>query len=155
MSGWIIPLPQLTIRITEIVPKLKNQIVWDSLRALPTMKSWRRRQINKEPNYSNALRNMTCTVRKLQTKLFEKHNITVSLGTVHNLKPFYVSFPTEKEKILCMCKFCLNTRMKFDIMMEYSKSHSGKAFTSVSNFFIRKLCVWQIRGKLLVFMLLW
>ena len=42
---------------------------------------------------------MTCSKRKLQTKLFEMHNISASLRTIYNLKPFYISFPTEKEKI--------------------------------------------------------
>ena len=53
---------------------------------------------------------MTCSIRKLQTKLFEKHNISISFGTIYNLKPFYISFSTEKEKILCKCKLCLTIR---------------------------------------------
>ena len=52
---------------------------------------------------------MTCSIRKLQTKLFEKHNINTSLGTIYNLEQFYISFPTETENILCMCKL-LNKR---------------------------------------------
>ena len=53
---------------------------------------------------------MTCSIRKLQTKLFEKHNISISFGTIYNLKLFYISFSTEKEKTLCKCKLCLNIR---------------------------------------------
>ena len=59
---------------------------------------------------------MTCTSQKLQSKLKEKHDIIISLGTLLNHKPFYATFETEKEKISCMCKLCLNTRLKFDTL---------------------------------------
>ena len=41
---------------------------------------------------------MTCTIRKIQVKLFEKYSMNVSIGKIFNLKPFFMSFPTEKEK---------------------------------------------------------
>ena len=80
---------------------------------------------------------MTCSIRKLQTKLFEKYNISASLGTIYNLKPFYISFPTEKEKNLCMCKVCLNIGEKFDCLMDGSKKHNGKIFKSISSLFMK------------------
>ena len=79
---------------------------------------------------------MTCTIRKLQVKLFEKYNMNVFIGTIFNLKPFFISFPTEKEKKLCMCKLCLNLRMKFDCIMEHTKNQNGKVFTFMSNFYM-------------------
>ena len=79
---------------------------------------------------------MTCTIRKLQVKLFENYNINVSIGTIFISKQFFISFPTEKEKMLCMCKLCLNLRMKFDCIMEYTKNQNGKVFTSMSNFYM-------------------
>lgn len=79
---------------------------------------------------------MTCTIGKIQVKLFEKYNMNVSIGTIFNLKPFFISFPTEKEKILCMCKLSLNLCMKFDCIMEHTKNQNGKVFTSMSNFYM-------------------
>ena len=79
---------------------------------------------------------MTCTIRKLQVKLFAKYKMNVSTGTIFKLKPFFISFPTEKEKILCMCKLRLNLRMKFDCIMEHTKNQNGKVFISMSNFYM-------------------
>ena len=79
---------------------------------------------------------MTCTIRKLQVKLFAKYKMNVSTGTIFKLKPFFISFPTEKEKILCMCKLCLNLHMKFDCIMEHTKNENGKVFTFMSNFYM-------------------
>ena len=79
---------------------------------------------------------MTCTIRKLQVKFFEKYNMNISIGTIFNLKPFFISFPTEKEKILCMCKLCLNLHIKFDCIMEHTKNENGKVFTFMSNFYM-------------------
>lgn len=79
---------------------------------------------------------MTCTIRKIQVKLFEKYSMNVSIGKIFNLKPFFMSFPTEKEKKLCMCKLCLNLRMKFHCIMEQTKNQNGNVFTSMSNFYV-------------------
>ena len=79
---------------------------------------------------------MTCTIRKIQVKLFEKYSMNVSIGKIFNLKAFFMSFPTEKEKKLCMCKLCLNLRMKFHCIMEQTKNQNGNVFTSMSNFYV-------------------
>ena len=45
----------------------------------------------REVKLITATRNiMTCTIRKLQVKLFEKYNMNVSIGTIFNLKPFFI-----------------------------------------------------------------
>ena len=38
-----------------------------------------------------------------------------------NLKPFYIENPYEIEKESCLCKFCLNLRLKFDAVQKHLK----------------------------------
>ena len=78
----------------------------------------------------------TCTVRKLKAKLLTEHGLNVSLGAISYLKPFYITNPTEKEKVLCMCKLCLNYRNKFTAMMAHSKEHNGPYYDSISKYYI-------------------
>ena len=45
---------------------------------------------------------MTCTIGKIQVKLFEKYNMNVSIGTIFNLKPFLYLFQLKRKKF-CAC----------------------------------------------------
>ena len=42
---------------------------------------------------------MTRSLRKLQTNLFGKHNINTSLGTIHNLKLFYLLLQKKRKSV--------------------------------------------------------
>ena len=61
---------------------------------------------------------ITCTVKALQQKLNEKFQLDVSTGTIVSLKPFYMTYATENEIVLCMCKLCLNTRLFFNVVKQ-------------------------------------
>ena len=56
---------------------------------------------------------LTCTVRMIKEQLIKK-GFSISLGTVLSLKPFFVTYPTEKEISLCLCKLCLNVKLLFE-----------------------------------------
>ena len=51
--------------------------------------------------------------RMVQAKVSEK-GLDVSLGKVLSLRPFFVTYPTEKVLSLCLCKMYLNTRLLFE-----------------------------------------
>ena len=51
----------------------------------------------------------TCTLKAIKEKLSE-NNIDVSFGTILSLRPFFITFATEKEMALCLCKIFLNAR---------------------------------------------
>ena len=78
----------------------------------------------------------TCTLNQLKHKVYEKHQIEVSLGTMLNLKPIFITYATEKEKVICMFKLCLNTRLLFSPIMEHTKSSGGQEFTSITEYFM-------------------
>ena len=59
----------------------------------------------------------------------ETHGIDALLGLVLQCKPFYLSYASEKEKVLCICQLCLNTRLLF-------KTINNNEFESVAKFFI-------------------
>ena len=77
---------------------------------------------------------LTCTVRNIQTKVKEK-GLTVSLGKVMSLKPFFITYPTEKEMSLCLCKLCLNARMLFEPLQAKAKKDGESIENSISSFF--------------------
>ena len=55
----------------------------------------------------------TSTVCLLHHKLAQK-GINVSIGSVLNCKPFFITSASAKEMALCLCEICLNTKVLFD-----------------------------------------
>ena len=74
------------------------------------------------------------TVNSLKLKLFEECGIDVSVGTILNLKPFFVVNATEREKVLYMCKLCLNTGSLFNALMEHHKLNTVVVSHSLSEY---------------------
>ena len=64
----------------------------------------------------------TCTVRHMKTLVKDKCGYDTSLGKLNFLKPFFVTNAAEKERVLCMCKHCLNIRLKLDVIMSHIMS---------------------------------
>ena len=67
----------------------------------------------------------TKTVREIKKKI--EHN--VSIGFIINLKPFYVQNPTEREKASCLCKACLNLRIRFNELKKHMKDKTVDSMT--------------------------
>lgn len=61
----------------------------------------------------------TKNVREIQHIVKTKHNIDIYIGSVHSLRPFYIQPPSEREKESCLCKFCLNLRLKFNELQRH------------------------------------
>ena len=78
---------------------------------------------------------LTCTVRNIYNKLTES-GVRVSLGKVMSLKPFFITYPTEKEISLCLCKLCLNVKMLLEPLMAKAKKDDDKIYNSASEFFM-------------------
>ena len=92
---------------------------------------------------------LTITLRSLQKKILEKMGEEISLGTIFHYKPFFISYATEKEKILCMCILCLNIREQFDSLMKYIRTldRSHPVFTSITSYFMQGCnCEWGESG---------
>lgn len=77
---------------------------------------------------------VTYPVRLIQGKVVEK-GYTVSLGKVLSLRPFFVTYPTEKELPLCFCKLCLNSKLLFEPILVQAKK-VGDISKSLTEFFI-------------------
>ena len=77
----------------------------------------------------------TCTFRSIQSKLEEK-GVNVSIGSIIAFRPFFITFATEKEVALCLCKLCLNTRMMFEPFMKQAKKDGDEIFSSITKFFM-------------------
>ena len=77
----------------------------------------------------------TCTVRLIQSKLEEK-GVNVSIGSILAFRPFFITFSTEKEIALCLCKLCLNTRIMFEPLMKQAKKDGAEFFSSITKFFM-------------------
>ena len=75
----------------------------------------------------------TKTIRELHQKLREK-GYQISIGTLINLRPFYIKTATEREKLTCLCKECLNLRLRFCELMKYVKD-PNKKLTSMSKYY--------------------
>ena len=69
----------------------------------------------------------TTTVRDIVNKLKEK-----GYGTVFNYRPFFVGVATEREKLECLCKICLNTRILFNTVMNVVKGEKYKVYDSIT-----------------------
>ena len=97
--------------------------------------------------YITTRRVVTCTVRKMKSLIMEKYDYNVSLGKINYLKPFFLTTPTEKEKVLCMCKRCLNTRLTFDVIMSHMRKYGGEEYQSISDYLMAHCkCVKNANG---------
>ena len=79
---------------------------------------------------------ITTIVKVLQEKLVEK-GIDVSMGKIVSLRPFFITYPTNKEIALCLCKMCLNARMMYEVLVKQAEEDGDEVDpTSLTNFFI-------------------
>ena len=76
---------------------------------------------------------LTCTVSNIQKKLLEL-GTKVSLFNVMSLKPFFITYPTEKKLYLCFCKLCLNIKMLLEPLMAKAKKDHDTTYKSASEF---------------------
>ena len=53
-----------------------------------------------------------------------------------NLKPFFMTFPTEIEVALCLCKLCFNVKLLMEPLMAKAKSDGDVVFDSTTKFFM-------------------
>ena len=75
---------------------------------------------------------LTATIRELQDKLL-KNDISVSIGSILSLKPFFITYATEKEIALCLCKLCLNAKMMYDALISKAKKEGDTMPASMSS----------------------
>ena len=102
---------------------------------------------------------LTVTIPTLQKKLLEKVGQSLSLGTIFHYKPFFISYASEKEKVLCMCILCLNTREMFDSLMTYVITvDPNSVHSSITQYFMQGCmqgchCEWAewVLGERLLF----
>ena len=78
---------------------------------------------------------VTTTIRTLLHKLSEK-GISVSIGSLFKMKPFYITTSTEKEMALCLCKLCLNARLCFRKLIQQAKKDDDFTTDSITEFFL-------------------
>ena len=78
---------------------------------------------------------LTCTVRTIQKKLLEK-GLAISLGKVLSLWPFFITYPTEKEVSLCLCKMCLNAGLLFEPIKAQAKKDGNVCPDSITEYFV-------------------
>ena len=67
----------------------------------------------------------------------EKCGYDISLGKLNFLKLFFVTNAIEKERALCMCKCCLNMRLKCDVVMSHIKTNGGEIYSLISDFLMK------------------
>ena len=77
----------------------------------------------------------TSIVHSLHHKLAEK-GISVSIGSVLNCKPFFITYTSAREMALCSSKICLNAKFLFGPFMSRAKKDGDEAFDSISDFFM-------------------
>ena len=86
--------------------------------------------------YVASRRVATCTIRKLRSKIMSEKGINISIGLLSYLKPFYITSPLDKEKVICMCKLCRSFCLKFNPLMTHSKNFNGPHFDSISSYYM-------------------
>ena len=95
-------------------------------------------QTNKRGRLNYSVNRMVSTiiVKVLQEKLKEK-GVNVSNGTVISLRPFFITYPTDKEIALCLCKLCLNAKMMYDVLVKQAKEDGDEINpNSLTNFYM-------------------
>ena len=73
---------------------------------------------------------------KLRKEKLSENNNDISFGTILSLRPFFITFATEKEMALCLCKICLNARLLFDPLVAQAKKDQNDVTDSITKFFM-------------------
>lgn len=76
---------------------------------------------------------LTCTLQTTHQQ-FKDSGLTTSIGTIMNLKPFFITYSTEKEIAFCLCKLCLNVRLLLEPLI--SKAKADGDVVSTTKFFM-------------------
>ena len=74
-------------------------------------------------------------MRTIQKGLLEK-GLAISLGKVLSLRPFFITYPTEKEISLCPCIMCLNARSLFELIKAQAKKDGDVCPDSITEYFM-------------------
>ena len=67
--------------------------------------------------------------RSLHKDFQQLYNSTISYGTFINVKPFYVSRPTEKETEMCLCSKCLNPHCLYKALTSALKTELPRSLS--------------------------
>lgn len=82
--------------------------------------------------YIESIRVARCTVRKTHLSTQKQYNLNISLRKVFNLKRFFITNATEKEKIFCIRKLSLNTALSFDKLIAPNNDNNLLVYSSIS-----------------------
>ena len=80
----------------------------------------------------------TKTMRQMVADVTKDIGFPVSYGMVLALKPFYIQNATEREKISCLCKFCLNIRLQFNELQKHFADKTKKT-DSITQYYSSKI----------------
>ena len=78
---------------------------------------------------------MSCYNKKDQRNSQRKANVSVSLGSAHDIRPFFVVIPSDREKLECLCTTCCNARLTFDAVQRCAKRNNFRLYTSITSYF--------------------
>ena len=84
--------------------------------------------------YIESIRVARCTVRKIYLSTQKQYNLNISLRKVFNLKRFFITNATEKEKIFCIRKRSLNTALSFDKLISLNNDNNLPVYSSISEY---------------------
>ena len=84
--------------------------------------------------YIESIRVARCTVRKIHLSTQKQYNLNISLRKVFNLKRFFITNATEKEKIFCIRKRSLNTALSFDKLISPNNDNNLPVYSSISEY---------------------
>lgn len=73
---------------------------------------------------------LTCTLQTTHQQ-FKDSGLTTSIGTIMNLKPFFITYSTEKEIAFCLCKLCLNVRLLLEPLISKAKADGDVVYGDV------------------------
>ena len=77
----------------------------------------------------------TATLDEIK-KMLNEQGVSVSICTIWNLKPYFVEYPSEREKVSCMCVDCLNARELFNAVQGHTGRYGLHTFSSISEYFM-------------------
>ena len=91
------------------------------------------KEVRKREYFQSNRRILTCTVMEIRHKL-QSEGLSISMGKLIELKPFFIAYPTDKELALCLCKICLNCRLLLDALIAQAKKDGEELADSVTGF---------------------
>ena len=135
ISGLRIVLQQQMHEMVLTRSIYAKEDLFNSTEKYLTKNSWKREKTSQHKQFYQEIQEYRCAKcehYKLNWKMLD--SASYHLRSTFSLHPFFISYATDKEMALCMCKLCLNAKLLDNVLMVQAKTDGDDSNNLIAHF---------------------